>query len=322
MVFIIASVLALLTFFLVILLVAYVRYVRRRNLFSRMEKFKVIEANGRSEDSGQQSILERTKLFLERMASPFSDYASMQSWDIKMRQAGIPLMGGEFVVAALLCSVVIGIAVWMLFLDGFIAFLASIANLVLLRLILSIRVGMRRNAFTEQLGDALTTMSNALRAGYSFQQAVDAIATEMEPPISEEFSQVMREVSMGVPLETSLEAMNKRVGSSDFELVVTAVIIQREVGGNLAQILDTISDTIGERIRMKREIFALTAQGRLSALILFLLPFGIGFFMYCANPDQILMLFNDQMGRIALGVSFLLELIGIFVINRIVNIKL
>lgn len=322
MIFILAVILALLAFFLVILLAAYARFARRRNLFSRMEKFKIIQHNEGSAESSKQNVIERLKLFLARMASPFADYGSVQSWDMKMRQAGIPLLGGEFVVAALLCSVLVGIAVWMLLLDGFIAILAGIANIVLFRLILSIRVGMRKNAFTEQLGDALTTMANALRAGYSFQQAVDAIATEMEPPISEEFSQVVREVSMGMPLESSLEAMNSRVESSDFELVVTAVVIQREVGGNLAQILDTISDTIGERIRMKREIYALTAQGRLSALILFLLPFGIGIFMYCANPSQILMLFDDPMGRAALGVSFLLELIGVFVINRIVNIKI
>ena len=322
MIFILAGIIGFLTFFLVILLAVYVRFSRRRDLFSRMERYKVIVPKEALEGSRQQGMVESAKLFLARVASPFADYGSVQTWDVKMRQAGIPLLGGEFVAAVLLSSILVGVAVWMLLLDGFIAFLAGIANVVLLRLILSIRVGMRRNAFTEQLGDALSTMANALRAGYSFQQAVDVIASEMEPPISEEFSQVTREVSMGVTLENSLEAMNQRVGSSDFELVVTAVVIQREVGGNLAQILDTISDTIGERIRMKREIYALTAQGRLSALILFLLPFGIGFFMYCANPDQILMLFRDPMGRAALGISFLLELIGIFFINRIVNIKI
>ncbi|HCB93182.1 MAG TPA: secretion system protein F, partial [Selenomonas sp.] len=109
-------------------------------------------------------------------------------------------------------------------------------------------------------GDCLTTIANALRAGYSFPQSVEVVSREMEPPISDEFAQVSREVSMGVPLESALEAMGRRVGSMDLDLVITAVLIQREVGGNLAQILDNIGDTIQERIRMKREIFALTAQ--------------------------------------------------------------
>ena len=163
--------------------------------------------------------------------------------------------------------------------------------------------------------------ANALRAGYSFQQAMDVVAKEMEPPISQEFTQVAREVNMSVPLDTALEAMNRRVDSRDFDLVVTAVLIHREVGGNLAQILDTISDTLAERIRMKREISSLTAQGRLSATILVLMPFAIGLFLYTFKKEQIMLLFTEPVGRMALALSLVLEVIGIFVIRRIVDIE-
>ncbi|MBQ1919671.1 MAG: type II secretion system F family protein, partial [Selenomonas sp.] len=169
-------------------------------------------------------------------------------------------------------------------------------------------------------GDCLTTISNALRAGYSFPQAVEVVAKEMEPPISDEFAQVYREVGMGVPLEAALEAMGRRVGSADLDLVINAVLIQREVGGNLAQILDNISDTIQERIRMKREIFALTAQGRLSAWVLIILPFALALFMYFFNREQLMVLIEDPLGRMALLISLLLEVIGYVVIQKIVHI--
>ena len=140
--------------------------------------------------------------------------------------------------------------------------------------------------------------------------------------MSTEFERVSTDVAMGVSLEEALEQMNVRVASADFDLVVTAVLIQREVGGNLAQILDTISETITERIRMKREINALTAQGRFSAWVLILLPFVVAIFCYFFNHDQTMMLFTEESGRIALAVALIMELIGFVVIQRIVDIEI
>ena len=116
------------------------------------------------------------------------------------------------------------------------------------------------------------------------------------------------------------QSVNSNRGTGDLDLVITAVLIQREVGGNLAQILDNIGDTIQERIRMKREIFALTAQGRLSAWVLLLLPFGMALFLYIFSPEQLNLLIDDPLGRLALIVSLLLELIGYLVIQKIVHI--
>ena len=142
----------------------------------------------------------------------------------------------------------------------------------------------------------------------------------MEPPISEEFARVTTDVSMGINLEDALEQMARRVESSDFDLVVTAVLIQREVGGNLAQVLDSISDTINERIRMKREINALTAQGRLSAMVLLALPFAVGAGMYFLNHDNFMILFEDEMGQMAMIGAVIMEVIGVFVIKKIIEI--
>lgn len=315
-----SAIVALMTFFLVLLLVVYARYIQRRDVFFRLGKYDI--SQGRTSEKAQKTFTESIRYFFTRLASPFADFASMHTWDVKMRQAGIPLLGGEFFVVIFLSATLMAAGTWMLTLDMISAVLIGIFTIVFIWLIVSWRVSRRKAVFIGQLSDALTTMSNALRAGYSFQQAMATVAREMEPPIAEEFAQVTQEVAMGVPLEVSLEAMNRRVDSSDFDLVVTAVIIQREVGGNLAQILDTISETIVERVRLKREMYTLTAQGRMSARVIFLLPFVIGTCLYLINPSQIMLLFEEPAGRLALGCSFLLEVVGVAVIQRILDVKI
>ena len=143
----------------------------------------------------------------------------------------------------------------------------------------------------------------------------------MEPPIGSEFALINHEVVMGVPLEEALENANKRIGSSDFELVVTAVLIQREVGGNLAQVLDNISYTIVERIRMRREIVALTSQGRMSAYVLLGLPFASGLAMYSMNKENFMQIFEDPMGQMAVVAGLVMEVIGYFVIMKVVDVE-
>lgn len=322
MIFLVSAVVAVMTFFLILLFVIYARYIKRRDLFSRLEKYHVRSRQLENEEETPKSFMELIQHFLAHAAAPFSGFSSIQEWDIKVRQAGIPLLGGEFLIVIFLSAILTGVGTWMLTLDKITALLMGIAVILFFWLFISFRISQRKRIFISQLGDALQTISNALRAGYSFPQSMDAVAKEMEPPISEEFFQVTREVAMGMPLEASLESMNKRMSSSDFDLVVTAVIIQREVGGNLAQILDTISDTIAERIRLKREMYTLTAQGRLSAKVIFLLPFVIAFMFYCIQPSQIMILFENPIGRMALVICLILDIIGMVVIQRILDVKI
>ena len=238
-----------------------------------------------------------------------------------MRQAGIPIFGAEFIVVAIIGAILGAVIIYVITLNATIAPLAGLMIPFMMWLWVVVLVSRRKRAFTEQLGDCLTTVANALRAGYSFQQAMDVVAREMEPPISTEFERMSTDVAMGVSLEDAMQQMNKRVGSADFDLVVTAVLIQREIGGNLAQILDTISETIQERIRMKREIKALTAQGRFSAWVLLMLPFATAVFCWIFNSDQMQMFVTEESGRIAIGVAIGLELLGFIVVQRIVDIE-
>lgn len=310
---------AILAFMFVILIVTFIKRNRSLDIFQRLHRYynRDEQKSDRAED-----FLRRGYKFIRRIATPLAELNLVKRLEFKLRQAGIPLFGGEFIIITAIVAILSSAFVYMISLNlNFSS--ATLLSIPLLAWIwVRVKIDRRKKAFTEQLGDCLTTVANALRAGYSFQQAMDVVAREMEPPMSTEFARVTADVAMGVNLETALEQMNHRMNSSDFELVVTAVLIQREVGGNLALILDTISDTINERIRMKREINSLTAQGRLSAWVLLILPFVVAAFCYFFNYDQFMMLFNEESGRTAMIVAVVLEIVGFFVIQKIVDIEL
>lgn len=146
----------------------------------------------------------------------------------------------------------------------------------------------RLQKFNDQLPDMLNLMVNGLRAGYSTMQALEAISKELPPPINDEFRRVVQEMQIGIPMETALENLLRRIPSEDLDFVVTAINVQREVGGNLSEILDNISFTIRERIRIKGEVRVLTGQVRMSGTVLSLIPFGLTLILWFLNPDYLL----------------------------------
>jgi tight adherence protein B len=186
----------------------------------------------------------------------------------------------------------------------------------------------RLKAFNNRLADTITLIANALRAGSSFLQAIELVVRESRPPISIEFGRVIREVNLGLPFDLALENMVKRVKSEDFELMATAIAIQHQVGGNLAEILDSIAFTIRERIRIKGEIRTLTAQQRLSGYVVGFLPFGLAFFIFLAAPKFFDPMFQGPpdvigipLGVILLGVATLMMGAGFMFIRKIVDIE-
>ena len=318
MIVLVAAMGALTAFLFVLFVLMFIRRSRSMDIFHRLRRHYVAD-NKRFQQAGD--IISRVSRFIKKTAKPIAVLGVAKKLDFLLKQAGIPLFGAEFIVIAIICAVLGSGAVYVVTLNVSFAPLAGLGILMSFMIWIRIRINRRRKAFTEQLGDCLTTVANALRAGYSFQQAMDVIAREMEPPISSEFERVSTDIAMGVTLETALEQMNNRVGSPDFDLVVTAVLIQREIGGNLAQILDTISYTINERIRMKREINALTAQGRFSAWVLMVLPVVVAAFCWIFNHDQMLIFVNEQSGHIALAAIVIMQIFGFIVIQRIVDIE-
>jgi len=196
------------------------------------------------------------------------------------------------------------------------------------RLWLGRRKSGRLKAFNKQLPDTITLIANALRAGSSFLQAIELVVRESRPPISTEFGRVIREVNLGLPFDVALENMVRRVKSEDFELMATAIAIQHQVGGNLAEILDSIAFTIRERIRIKGEIRTLTAQQRLSGYVVGGLPFGLALFIYLAAPTFFNPMFAKPpdvlgipLGVILLGIALLAMGGGFYFIRKIVDIE-
>ena len=248
--------------------------------------------------------------------------------------ADLKLKPSEFI--ALWVAAMIGIPV-LLFLIGFVV--PSLQNPIILlggvllgfiapRFWLNFRKGSRLKAFNKQLPDTVTLIANALRSGSSFLQAIEMVVRESRPPISIEFSRVIREVNLGLPFDLALENMVRRVKSEDFELMATAISIQHQVGGNLAEILDSIAFTIRERIRIQGEIRTLTAQQRLSGYVVGALPIFLFLFIYVAAPTFFAPMFNSPpdvlgipLGVILFGIALLAMGAGFFFIRKIVDIE-
>lgn len=188
----------------------------------------------------------------------------------------------------------------------------------------------RIRKFDDQLGDMLNLMVNGLRAGYSTMQAMEAISRELPSPISDEFHRVVQEMQIGIPMEKALDNLFRRIPSDDLDFVITAINVQREVGGNLSEILDTISFTIRERVRIKGEIRTMTASVRSSGVILSLIPVGLGLALWFISPEYIGTFFappglfdlgQPLCGIIAVVVILGLILAGYFVMMKIADIE-
>jgi len=183
------------------------------------------------------------------------------------------------------------------------------------------RIGGRLNAFNKQLPDTITLLSNSLRAGSSFLQSIELVSRETPAPMGSEMGRVVREVNLGLGMEEALANMVRRIKSDDLDLMVTAIGVQQQVGGNLAEILDTIAFTIRERVRIKGEIRTLTAQGRYSGYLVAFLPIGIMITLNFINPDFMQPLFTELIGQALLVLGAIMMAIGFFAIRKITDIK-
>ena len=185
---------------------------------------------------------------------------------------------------------------------------------------LKVKKNSRLKKFGVQLGDALMLIANGLRAGFSFEQVLENVSKDMPDPISSEFARVSRELKMGMTLEESLTSLTDRIGNTDMRLLTSAVLIQRQVGGNLAEILDTISGTISDRINIKNHVSSLTAQGRISGIIVGLIPVFMYIAISVANPEYMSVFSETTFGHILLIVAVVMEVGGFLIIRKMSNL--
>lgn len=239
----------------------------------------------------------------------------------RLRRADWLLQPHEFVALTLASGILGAVAGLALGRGPAVIFIGALAGVWLPHAVLDARAAARLKQFETQLPDALDIIANALRSGTSFLQAMDVVARELPSPIGREFDLVVRECRVDIPLEDALQNLVERVPSGDLDLAVTAVLIQRQVGGNLAEVLDIINHTIRERMRIHGEIRTLTAQGRLSGWIVGVLPVGLAFVLHVFNPEYVAPLYTTGTGRLLLFLGLGMQLTGIAVIRRLVRLE-
>lgn len=228
----------------------------------------------------------------------------------KLEAAGLPLRPAEYMTLHILAVFTIGFAAQLISGRLALSVVAIITATVVPILVLNIAIDKRRNKFDEQLPDILSMISSSLRGGWGIQQAIDLVVQEAGDPASQEFRRVQTEVRLGIPLDDSLQRMADRIKSADFQAAVTAIAIQREVGGNLAEVLDIVAATIRDRGAMRRQISALTAEGRLSAYILVALPIFEAIILIWMNPDYMAPFTTTVFGAVLALVAVALLVIG------------
>lgn len=240
--------------------------------------------------------------------------------DERLEQAGLPMRAGEF-VALTAVGTVAGAIVGAILLPNilFVLLVAAGGGLIPYGWLLRAR-GKRQKKMSEQLSDTLSILASSLRAGHSFLQALDQVAKEITEPSAGEFQRVVAEIRLGRPVEDALLAMADRIASEDLRWAVMAVNIQREVGGNLAEVLDIVATTVRERAYIHRQVRVLSAEGRISAGILCVLPFLIFLYIAIVNPEYLSVLFTTTIGRFLLGGGGVLMALGIVVMSRMVKI--
>ena len=259
--------------------------------------------------------------FLNNLGEGTNLFASISA---NLAQADIKLRPAEYIAARVLAA--FGVAAVALILSGTIL---AVVGFIVGFFIPPIYVGQakkrRLKSFDNQLGDMLNLMVNGLRAGFSTLQAMEAVSHEMPAPIADEFRRVVQEMQLGIPMEEALEHLMRRIKSDDLDLVVTAINVQREVGGNLAEILDVISFTIRERVRIKGEIQALTAQGRATAWVISAMPIALVGLLFVVNRPYVMQFFNPETrtcGIPMISLAGLMIVSGFIITQKIVDIDI
>ena len=279
---------------------------------------KHVKGGERRDENGKgggslEALLDWTERSIDELPGASRLTRAVECSGLKVRVGHLPYLAG-------LSAVVLGVAATAFGAAPILAVLCMLAGLGVPLVTLQVAASRRRKAFDRQLPDVLSTIASTLRAGHGLRPAIRAIADDGSPPASEEFSRVLGEERLGRPLDQALAGMCERIGSADFEYVATAVNVQSQVGGSMAGLFDTLSETVRERQRHARKVHALTSMGRLSAAILISLPFGLVLIMSVINPSYMAPLFTTSVGHLLIGFCLVSMTIGGLILKRIVTV--
>jgi tight adherence protein B len=289
---------------------------RRRGVRDQLQRLATEFVPG----GGPSLLRERTAaatLSTERLASKLLGFDRPQLF---LEQAGVSWSVSAFVTASFAAALALG-AVLLLF-TGEILFAlpAALAGALLPRMVVGRKRAKRFALLEEQLPEAIDLLSRSLRAGHAVSSALTMLVEESPEPICGEFRRIVDEQRFGLPFDESLLAMIERIPTVDVRIFATAVMIQREVGGNLTEILDKLSFLIRQRFTLQRQVMVLTAEGRLSAIILAILPTAVGLFMLLVNPDYMMLMLDNPTGQKMIGFAVTMQLFGYLVARRMVKL--
>ncbi len=314
-----------LTFFSIVLIYqgfAAIKKTRKEVVDNRLKKYtQNLHVTPRSKKNTeiQEPLLRSIFRYISKALVP---NRLLEKAELELARGDIPLRPEEYISLRIISVTVLGLVTYIFSFNLLLTFIMVVLTVIIPPLLLKRARNERMNKFNSQLGEGLIIMANSLRAGLSFMQAIDTLKKEMPPPLSIEFGRLLKEINLGVTTDEALDNLINRVASDDLDLVVTSVKIQRQVGGNLAEVLDKIGYTIQQRIKLKRELKTLTAQGRISGVVIGLLPVFIIVVVSLINPTYIMQLFDHPIGYILVFWAVCSELVGFLVIKKIVSIEL
>lgn len=238
----------------------------------------------------------------------------------ELAAAGVPLRVGEYLLVRWLCCLALGAVPPIIGRPLFLCLPLALCGFYLPKLYVGRKKGARLGRFNDQLGDALVMMANALRSGASFLQAVDLVSREMPAPIGEEFGLVVAEAAVGAPMEAALNNLTDRIKSYDLFIAVTAILVQRQSGGSLAEVLETIAATIRDRARLLRQVQVLTGEVRMSGYVVGLLPVGMLVALQILTPSYYSDFLTTLIGKGLVGVAFVLQILGFLAMKKVAQI--
>ena len=242
--------------------------------------------------------------------------------DGRLEAAGLPLRTAEWMLLHVSTAVGVSLVLLVAARGAFVAaILGLVLGLIIPWLFLAAAKSRRESRFLAQLPDTLQLLAGSLASGYSLPQAMDSVVRETRPPISTEFSRALIEARLGLLPEDALDGIAGRTGSRDFSWIVMAIRIQRDIGGNLAELLATVAETLRERERLRRQVSALSAEGRLSGVILGALPVVFALYLMLVRPEYIGPLFNTPMGLLLLAIGGALLVVGAFWMSKVIKVE-
>ncbi|MCJ8009231.1 type II secretion system F family protein [Lederbergia wuyishanensis] len=286
----------------------------------RLRKY-VFTLNQTETEKKKEAPRRKKSSFITTAAKGIESIFNLSKQEHLLIQSGVKLSPGELIIGRFLVGLLCMFFGYVRDFHMLVIIVCGVIGFYLPTIYIKNKRKKRLQKCSEQLGSALGTMANALRAGFSFMQAMKMVASEIEDPLGPEFTKALQDINYGIPVEEAFQSLLERLPDKELDLVLNTLLIQRQSGGNLAYLMETMQETIIDRTRVKEEVKTLTAQGRMSAVVITILPVALALYIKLVNPEYFQMLFSHPLGWAMVIMGCLNILLGWLFIKKIVHIE-